>query len=101
MMTDAAGREPALELDEAWGRIRQLEEERRALSEQAGQGERELRSAKADIAVKEEYIASLEAQLEKALALVPVLDAKTAYIESLPSVRLKMWLKGMRRRSSA
>lgn len=47
-----------------------------------GQLERELRQAKAEVRVKDEYIEFLEADL----------DERSAYLESLPSVRLKTWL---------
>jgi hypothetical protein len=86
-MTEGEGRLPVLSGNDEKDRIGQLE--------------RELAAAKAEVGVKDEYIASLENELEQALALVPVLDAKVAYIASLPSVRLKVWLKGLRRRPEA
>ncbi|MGO8870312.1 MAG: hypothetical protein ACLQPH_02730 [Acidimicrobiales bacterium] len=83
------------ELDAALKRTQRLEEECRTLGEQVAQVRRELRFAKADIEVKDEYISSLEAQSELEAALV-MLRTKTAYIESLPSVRFKAWLYRLR-----
>ena len=100
-MTDAAEREPTAggdDEDDDPSRIHRLEVERGTLSERAAQAERELRSAKAEIEVKDEYVASLEAELEETLTF---LRDKTAYIESLPSVRLKVWMKSMLRRSDS
>ncbi|MGH3578596.1 MAG: hypothetical protein ACRDU0_13710 [Mycobacterium sp.] len=87
-MTDAAQKESAAGSDEALARLRRLE---------ADQAERELRSAKAEIEVKDEYVTSLEAELEETLAF---LRDKTAYIESLPSVRLKVWVRNRFHRSN-
>ncbi len=62
---------------------------------------RELRFAKAEIEVKEEYIVAKDqyiATLESGSDLEATLDilrAKTAYIESLPSVRMKVWIQGV------
>jgi len=95
-MTDAAKREPAAGSDHGPTGIRRIDVERGTPSEQAAQAERELRSARAEIEVKDEYVASLEAELEETLAF---LRDKTAYIESLPSVRLKVWMKSLLRRS--
>jgi hypothetical protein len=94
-MADSPRREPAAGSDDAAGRILQLEEECRTLSERAEQADRELRSAKAEVEVKDEYAVSVEAELEETLAF---LRTKTAYIESLPWIRLKVWFNGLRRR---
>jgi chromosome segregation ATPase len=75
---------------QAHARIRKPEGDIEAHSERADQAERELQAAKADIAVKDEYIASLEEEL----------DAKSARIDSFPQVRLKVWLAGLRRGSA-
>ncbi len=96
-MADAAKREPAAGSGGGPTRIPRLEVERGAPSVQASQTERELRAAKAEIEVKDAYVASLEAELEETLAF---LRDKTAYIESLPSVRLKAWMKSLLRRSN-
>ena len=57
---------------------------------------RELRSARSEIGVKDEFITSLESEiddLERRLdEVVGFLQAKTSYIESLPSVRAKAWI---------
>ena len=95
-MTDAAKGAPAESGREALSRIRRLEVEQGTPSGRAAQAERELRSAKAEIEVKDEYVTSLEAELEATLAF---LRDKTAYIESLPSVRLKAWMKSLVHRS--
>jgi predicted metal-binding transcription factor (methanogenesis marker protein 9) len=90
--------------DAALSRIDELEQECLKLTEWAEQMRRELRFAKADIEVKEEYIASKDeyiASLESGSdleATLEMLRAKTAYIESLPSVRLKVWIQGVQRR---
>jgi hypothetical protein len=81
-MSDTEGTEASAEVDGAMGRVGQLE--------------RELRAVKAELEVKNEYVAFLEQELDGALALVPVLEAKTAYTESLPSVRFKSWVSGLR-----
>jgi chromosome segregation ATPase len=94
-MADSTHREPATGTDDTTRRIHQLEEKCRTLSERAEQADRELRSAKAEVEVKNEYAASVEAELEEALAF---LRTKTAYIESLPWIRLKVWFNGLRRR---
>ncbi len=47
--------------------------------------QKELDAARAELAVKAEYIAALEAAL----------DTKTSYIESLPSARLKAWVSSL------
>ena len=95
-MVDAAHREPASGGDGGSRRIHRLEAENRALTERAAQTERELRAAKAEVDVKDEYVTSLESELDETLAF---LRAKTAYIESRPSVRLKLWATGLWRRS--
>jgi chromosome segregation ATPase len=94
-MADAAQSEPSTDIDDASSRIHRLEAEHRALAARVAQSERELRAAKAEIAVKNEYVTSLESELDETLTF---LRAKTAYIESLPSVRLKLWVKRLRRR---
>jgi chromosome segregation ATPase len=94
-MADSTHREPATGTDDATSRIHQLEEECRRLSERAEQADRELRSAKAEVEVKDEYVTSVEAELEETLAFLRI---KTAYIESLPWIRLKIWFNGQRRR---
>jgi predicted nucleic acid-binding Zn-ribbon protein len=95
-MADAVHREPATGIDDGSRRTQQLEAEIRMLTERAAQAERELRAAKAEVEVKDEYVTSLEAELDETLVF---LRAKTAYIESRPSVRLKLWVKGLRHRS--
>lgn len=95
LMADSTRREPATGTDDETSRIHQLEEECRRLSERAEQADRELRSAKAEVEVKGEYVTAVEAELEETLAF---LRTKTAYIESLPWIRLKIWFNGMRRR---
>ncbi len=96
-MADAAPSGPGTGTDDASHQLHRLEEERRALTERVAQADRELRSAKAELSVKDDYVSAVESELEETLGF---LQAKTAYIESLPWVRLKMWLKGLRRRSA-
>jgi chromosome segregation ATPase len=94
-MAEAAQGEPATGIDGGSKRIHQLEAERQSLAARVEQVERELRAAKAELEVKDEYVTSLESELDETLAF---LRAKTAYIESRPSVRLKLWAKRLRRR---
>ena len=96
-MTDAAKKKPEADSDEALRRTRRLELEQGTPSARAAQAERELRAAKAEIEVKDEFASSLEAELEETLGF---LRNKTEYIESLPSVRLKVWVKGLLHRSN-
>jgi GT2 family glycosyltransferase len=64
---------------------------------------REIEALRSEAAIKDEYIASFEAQIEGLRTELAesraFLNAKTSYIESLPSVRLKKRLGGMRSRS--
>ncbi len=65
----------------------------------AGQALRELRAASLEIEAKDEYIADLQAEIADLKAsldeAVTFLNAKTAYIESRPSVRAKAWVDGL------
>ncbi len=79
--------QPAGRGDEGDGvRIRQLEKELKRSSERCQQTVRELQAAKSDIGIKDQYITSLEADL----------DAKSARIDSFPQVRARLWLARLR-----
>ncbi len=81
-MMEGGDGEGEARITEALERLERLERERSTLAAESAQQERELRHAKADVTVKDEYISTLEAQLE----------ARSRYISSLPSVRFKKWL---------
>jgi chromosome segregation ATPase len=102
-MGEGARRKGPVTVSAGPDRIAELEEECRELSARLAQLQRELHFAQADIEVKAEYIATFESEittledrLEEALGH---LRTKTAYIESLPSVRLKAWVGGLLARS--
>jgi septal ring factor EnvC (AmiA/AmiB activator) len=84
-MNDAPGRSGSTD-EKARARIRQLEDDLATLAEQAAQIERELRSAKADVSVKDEYISALENELKGESG-------------SRPHLRPKAWLARWWRRS--
>ncbi len=95
-MATAGPKEPATGTGDSSASVHRTEQDRGALAERAEQADRELRSAKAELDVRNDYVAALESELEETLAFLRV---KTAYIESLPWVRLRVWLKGLRSRS--
>ena len=63
---------------------------------------RELEALQLEVAVKDEYIGTFEGQIDELKTELAesraFLNTKTSYIESLPSVRLKKRLSGMRGR---
>ncbi len=76
-------------------RSRQLFERLAQLDRELREANRELRAANADVAVKDEFVVALEAELDQTLTH---LRAKTRYIEALPWVRMKVRMKGLWRR---
>jgi hypothetical protein len=69
-------------LAEMMRQITSLELANGALSAEAAEQERELRDVKAEVHVRDEYIAKLEAELED----------RRVRIAAMPSVRIKKWL---------
>lgn len=74
-------------LTDVLAQIKSLELANRALSAEAAEQERELRGVKAEIHGKDEYIATLEAELED----------RRVRIAALPSVKAKKWLMSVLR----
>jgi chromosome segregation ATPase len=94
-MTTGGGDEAVSPIDGP-DRLDPREEECRSLSGRLAQAERELRALRAQLEVKDEYIATFEEEMalvrEQRAETLEHLRSKTSYIGSLPSVRLKVWL---------
>jgi GT2 family glycosyltransferase len=82
---------PVMSAEEPGGRSgggNPLEDELEVVDEPPGQMARELQAAQSEIGIKNAYIASLEADLDRA----------SARIDAFPQVRARVWLAGLRRR---
>ena len=111
-MADGAGIGLTLSGGETQAPINQPAVKQQSGVELTAQAHRELRFAKIEVGVKDEYVAALEAEIrakdEQIVMLrgafdevTDMLKAKISYIDSLPSVRLKLWLLSLQGKSKS